>query len=225
MNKLGEYSPRIHKKLSVIGSPKGSPYSGFLSPGKGRGELWRPQRIASLVKKVCTEICNSLDPFKLQIFVRKFKDDDSKLASLFCVSAWLAPLNPDYADVSVYSQSWMAKVYSRAGKLMPRLLLEATFGHENTARKIQSFMEEWELAEKSLTKSDLLILSSIVKKDRGPFLYWLLNERPSSVLNLAVALVRSPRRLARLSHGTAAELRSHVASVPHMHNHHYFYCD
>ena len=108
---------------------------------------------------------------------------------------------------------------------MPRLLLEATFGHENTARKIQSFMEEWELAEKSLTKSDLQVLSSIVKKDRGPFLYWLLNERPSSrISQWPLSALLGGLRGSHMA--LPAALRScPVASVPHVHNHHYYYCD
>jgi hypothetical protein len=38
-------------------------------------------------------------------------------------------------------------------------------------------MDNWERAERRFTKDDLALVEQIDAKDRGPFLYWLINER------------------------------------------------
>ena len=47
---------------------------------------------------------------------------------------------------------------------------------------MQSFIEQWESAEETLSDDDTKLLRNLNKKDRGPFLYWLINERKLGAL-------------------------------------------
>ena len=69
-----------------------------------------------------------------------------------------------------------AQLYRRAAERMPKMILEASFGDQATLRTMQSFIEQWESAEQTLTADDTKLLRDLSKKDRGPFLYWLINE-------------------------------------------------
>ena len=62
---------------------------------------------------------------------------------------------------------------------MPRLLLMSAFGDSELAQNMVYFLEHLEQAEHTLTEKDLRLLSNISVKDRGPILYWLINERAS----------------------------------------------
>ncbi len=79
-------------------------------------QLARPVQAAGACVRehacVCARVCvcaHALCPWRavwritpsigrrtLQMFARKFATNEIKLAALFCVSAWLAPINPDY---------------------------------------------------------------------------------------------------------------------------------
>lgn len=93
------------------------------------------------------------------------------------MGAWLAPYIPDHSEVGVYSASIGAGVYHRAASQMPRLLLVAAFGQKVVANNLKHFLAQLNQAEENLTADDVEIVSGLVAKDRGPFLYWLLNER------------------------------------------------
>jgi hypothetical protein len=61
---------------------------------------------------------------------------------------------------------------------------------------LQSFIEQWESAEETLSEDDTKLLRNLNKKDRGPFLYWLINERKLGALrriNCSMALCRVGR--------------------------------
>ena len=62
---------------------------------------------------------------------------------------------------------------------MPRLLLMSAFGDSELAQNMVYFLEHLEQAEHTLTEKDLRLLTNISVKDRGPILYWLINERAS----------------------------------------------
>jgi hypothetical protein len=125
---------------------------------------------------VCWELTFSIDPFELFKTIRGIKHQEDKLCSLFCFSAWMAPVIPDYADIGAYSMATKAQIYRKAAERMPKLILEASFGDPATLRTMQSFMEQWESAEETLTTDDTKLLRDLSKKDRGPFLFWLITE-------------------------------------------------
>jgi hypothetical protein len=139
--------------------------------------LWKESRVYRLCRKVCWELTFSIDPFELFKTIRGIKHQEAKLCSLFCFSAWMAPVIPDYADIGAYSMATKAQLYRRAAERMPKMILEASFGDQATLRTMQSFIEQWESAEQTLTADDTKLLRDLSKKDRGPFLYWLINER------------------------------------------------
>jgi hypothetical protein len=158
-------------------------------------------------------------------------ENEAKLAAMLCISAWLSPVIPDYSDVGPFSNHAMAKVYHRACRILPRLLIEAALGGRESTRTRRGFMDEWERyactlrstarccgcrvvprfcryptgsglpllrggcaqsrgrctlrvhlaptrsTEDSLSEQDLELRDTIHAQDRGPLLYWLLNER------------------------------------------------
>ncbi len=146
---------------------------------------------------LCEEIENTLNPLLLRRWLAfhtrtrasnswfrgaNISDADANLSKLtlvrfFNCTAWLSPQIPDHADIGAYSQSVTASVYKIAAQNMPRLILMAAFGQEEVKTNMQYFMEQLERAEHTLSKADVAMLDNISSKDRGPFLYWLLNER------------------------------------------------
>ena len=58
---------------------------------------------------------------------------------------------------------------------MPRIMVEASFGDEAQVENLFGFMGQWVRSEKSLKEKDLSMVGNVAEKDRGPFLYWLLN--------------------------------------------------
>ena len=128
-------------------------------------------------KLLCTEVSLSVRPYALRRFVKKNGELDSKLAEVFCFSTWTAPVVCDYSNNGAYSNSIAAMIYNQAAERMPRLLLLAAFSKKDIVQNMKGFMDNWECAENRFTKDDLALLGQIDVKDRGPFLYWLLNER------------------------------------------------
>ena len=109
--------------------------------------------------------------------MKKNVELDSKLAEVFCFSTWTAPVVCDYSSNGAYSNGIAARIYKQAAERMPSLLLLAAFSKKDVVQNMQGFMDNWERAESRFTKDDLALLEQIDAKDRGPFLYWLLNER------------------------------------------------
>jgi hypothetical protein len=64
-----------------------------------------------------------------------------------------------------------------------QLILDATFGGLESVEKMKAFMLEWQQAEEAVTSAELAVLEDLDPRDRGPFFYWLLNER--LLLNVA----------------------------------------
>jgi hypothetical protein len=118
----------------------------------------------------------SLVAFDLNRWLRKNSTDMTNVASMFCIGGWLAPYIPDHSEFGVYSASIKAGVYHRAATQMPRLLLVAAFGQQEVADNLKYFMDQLQQAEETLTTEDVKIVGGLVAKDRGPFLYWLLND-------------------------------------------------
>jgi hypothetical protein len=137
---------------------------------------WQLSRVKDMVHKICFEIAESLSSVKLGQWVRKYHLREAKMSGLFCFSVWLAPVIPDYSDMSCYSSTVKSKIYRTAADQMPRLIMEAAFGDSTVGRHMQSFMKEWEEAEVTVNREDMRMLRHIERKDRGPFLYWLVNE-------------------------------------------------
>ena len=88
----------------------------------------------------------------------------------------LAPLIPDHAELGAYSKSLTAKTYRQAAQRMPRLILMSAFGESELAENMVDFLEHLEQAEHSIPDNELRYLENISVKDRGPILYWLINE-------------------------------------------------
>jgi hypothetical protein len=99
------------------------------------------------------------------------------MSALFCLSAWTASLIPDHADIGAYSNSVKSRIYKKAAEQMPRLLLVSAFGHEDVAQNVKYFLEQLEHAENVLSNEELAVIDNLMAKDRGPFLFWLVNER------------------------------------------------
>ena len=59
---------------------------------------------------------------------------------------------------------------------MPRLILMSAFGESELAENMVDFLEHLEQAEHSIPDNELRYLENISVKDRGPILYWLINE-------------------------------------------------
>ena len=59
---------------------------------------------------------------------------------------------------------------------MPRLILMSAFGESELAENMVYFLEHLEQAEHSISDKELRYLENISVKDRGPVLYWLMNE-------------------------------------------------
>ena len=151
--------------------------------------------------------------------------DKLTLLRFFNVTAWLSPQVPDHADIGAYSQSVTASVYKIAAQNMPRLIVMAAFGQEEVKVNMQYFMEQLERAERTLTQADVAMLDNIMAKDRGPFLYWLLNERfPSEDSRCGQLSGHSRNPLCRChAHAEMMHIekraRTHVACTAHMRTH------
>ena len=143
--------------------------------------VWRESLVRRYAKLLCTELSLTLSPFTLRRYLKKNVELDSKLAEVFCFSTWTAPVVCDYSSNGAYSNGIAARIYNQAAERMPRLLLLAAFSKKDVVQNMQGFMDNWERAESRFTKDDLALLEQIDAKDRGPFLYWLLNERCLSV--------------------------------------------
>ena len=184
----------LSSRSSSSRSPSASTPDGLAIDEK----LWSTSRIRDFAIALVEEIENTINPVSLQRWLRRYdrtvgcarsaqtsaeNDKDSvatdklTLLRFFNVTAWLSPQIPDHADIGAYSQSVTASVYKIAAQNMPRLIVMAAFGQEEVKVNMQYFMEQLERAERTLTQADVAMLDNIMAKDRGPFLYWLLNER------------------------------------------------
>ena len=143
--------------------------------------VWKESLVQRYANMLCTELALSVRPYALRRFVKKNGELDSKLAEVFCFSTWTAPVVCDYSNNGAYSNGIAAMIYNQAAERMPRLLLLAAFSKKDIVQNMKGFMDNWECAENRFTKDDLALLEQIDAKDRGPFLYWLLNERCLSV--------------------------------------------
>jgi hypothetical protein len=185
-------------------SPPGSPAASArdLDP-----TLWKSSRLLEIARGICWEIQFSLGPLALRRWMDKNRLHDVKMVSLFCLTAWVGPHIPDDAAVSAYSKSPEAKVFKKAAKEMPRLILAAAFGDDEVALNMKYFLEQLKNAQKTINKDDLRILDNVAGKDRGPFLYWLLEER------IPIGCLRPPAHArARMRvHATRSRMHAHNA--------------
>ncbi len=139
--------------------------------------LWTAKRVEALAWGACEEIRNSLAPTEFYHWVRANRLNDVQLVELFCMSARLKPHITDDSDLGVYSRTYRARVYRGAADRMPKLLVLAAFTQPAVVRSMWAFMAQWEHAEETMPDDYLEMVKSLDLKDRGPFLYWLLNER------------------------------------------------
>ena len=86
---------------------------------------------------------------------------------------------------------------------MPRLILAAAFGDDEVALNMKYFLEQLKNAQKTISKDDLRILDNVAGKDRGPFLYWLLEERIPGCLR--------PVHTLACMHATRSRMHAHRA--------------
>ena len=169
---IAPLSPKVGKLLT----PKS------MAGGNSGWPCWRASRVQTVARKVCHEISSTIDPLTMAYCVRSNLQRDSALSGLFCFSAWLAPFIPDYAEIGAYSKHVSSQIYQHAAERMPKLILEAAFGNVEVTQSMRKFMAQWMASDLNVSNGDLELLDQISTKDRGPFLYWLINERRPSVL-------------------------------------------
>ena len=109
---LGMVSTAVLRLSNRSGSSRGSNRS-------TDAPLWQHSQVEKKCREVCSELQNSLDPIALFRWSHKNSDNEAKLMGLFCMSAWIAPHIPDYANIGAYSKSRKAKVYRLAAKQVP----------------------------------------------------------------------------------------------------------
>jgi hypothetical protein len=151
--------------------------SSKVAPFSTLGDLWTAKRVEAIAWGACAEIRNSLAPIDLYRWVRANRRNDAQLVELFCMSTRLRPHVTDDSHLGVYSRTNRAKVYRSAADRMPKLLVLAAFADPAVVRSMWAFMAQWTRAEETMPDDLIELLESLDMKDRGPFLYWLLNER------------------------------------------------
>jgi hypothetical protein len=147
-----------------------------------KATLWKAERVRMCMRKICSELGESIAPLAYRRQLDQVMDLESGLSGLFCFSAWIAPVVSNHSDVGAYSNSTAAMVYKHVATRMPRLILVAAFGKSECGENMKMFMDNAIDAEERITEMDLEMVADITPKDRGPFLYWLLNERALSFL-------------------------------------------
>ena len=155
---------------------------------------WREGHVQACMRKVCGELADSLDPVAYRRQLRHIIQLESSLSGLFCFSAWIGPVVASHSDVGAYSNSITAMIYKLVAERMPRLLLVAAFGKDEVGHTLKSFLDHAIDAEGRITDHDLEMVADINPKDRGPFLYWLLNERVLQLSCITPHLQEAARR-------------------------------
>jgi len=135
---------------------------------------WHPSLIFFVTRKICWEIMQTLAPIPTRRHLAN--GNEATMVSLFNISAWLAPVIPDYSEIGAYSGSLSAHVYNEAAANLPQLLIMLSFGDPVLNSSLKAFLEHLVLAEELLTRKDRRMTDKVVFKDRGPLLYWLANE-------------------------------------------------
>jgi hypothetical protein len=143
---------------------------------------WNARQVRRVAEKISHEIGMSLFPVSMYGVVnRRMKGhangQSAELLDIFRLSAWLAPHIPDTADIGAYSNGNKAKVYRQIAARLPRLLLLSSFGSVDVLKSIASFIEHMEVSESTFSDDDVAVFDLVSEKDKGPFLYWLVNER------------------------------------------------
>ncbi len=117
-----------------------------LSPESSR---WSTPRLKALAAEVCADIQNCLNPIRLLQLIHREQQEASANggaadhcaqaghAGLFCLSSWLCPHIGRDAEVGVYSNSSIGRVYQLAAQRMPSLLLVAAMGEELVVQSMQ----------------------------------------------------------------------------------------
>jgi len=136
--------------------------------------------VSKIARKVCDEIGFSFRPATLYRWVVSNKDNEGRLAEIFNLSALLSRHIPDFSTIGAYSKSKTAGTFREATEGIPRLLLMSTFGDSDLANNMRFFFQHLEESQKMISENDLKMSDHIVTKDQGPFLYWLITERPPS---------------------------------------------
>ena len=148
------------------------------SPIEEPEDRWRRSRVAELAFLISYEIRDSLEPFSFRRWVsEQLAGNEEKLADVFNLAVLLSPVVSDYAKVGCYSFDKRAVMYKQLALLLPRLVLAASFGNDEVAANIKMFMEKLLAAEESISEKEAAMIDVIVRQDRGPTFYWLLNER------------------------------------------------
>jgi len=139
--------------------------------------LWKRSRIQVLLRKLCLELPYTFKPTSIYRFLATGENAlrASQLTQLLCLASRVAPYIPDSAVVGAYSNATSAMVYKKAAEQMPRLIVIGMFGEDAVAKNLQYFLSQLEKAESELSKEELSVAETIMGKDRGPLLYWLLN--------------------------------------------------
>jgi hypothetical protein len=160
-------------------SPSRSPLGLSRSVSVSQRTTWKQSRVQDIAHAACWEIANSFSPVQLSRWLSRNSGSQSKLTGLFCTSVWLGPYIPHSADIGAFSNSTPSKVYKLTAQFMPKFVCVALFCDAARRAMLKAFLDVMVTAETELTVSDERMMSLVTEKDRGPFLFWLLNERCS----------------------------------------------
>jgi hypothetical protein len=138
---------------------------------------WDPVRVEMPLRALCSEIGESIAAVVLRRWVLDCTTNSDRLGQLFVLAVRLKPHITDSSDLGVYSKSARSRIYRSLAERMPKLLMLAAYSPPSVVRSLENFMDHWELAEEHLTDVHVGILDNLDGKDRGAFLYWMLNER------------------------------------------------
>ena len=136
-----------------------------------------PNIIRAAASEICSELQRSLTLRGLRCWSQQNQDDESKLISLFCCCGWLCPHLRHDSEVSMFLNTAKADVYHLAARSIPSMLLLASFGEFADVLHLRGFLAQWERAQDSQRDGSIDMLNGLAAIDRGPLLFWLVNER------------------------------------------------
>jgi hypothetical protein len=159
-----------------------------LASQQSAAEFWLVHNVDRFIRPLITDLQSSVGPLPLQLWVRANRRSDLQMVRLFIMTLRIRHLVSDDSDLSVYSETARSRVYRYVAQQMPKMIFLATYCTEDIVQRMHSFVSQWEECELGINDEAVRIMHVLDFKHRGPFLFWLLNER-----SLATNTVRNAR--------------------------------
>ena len=99
------------------------------------------------------------------------------MVRLFNMTLRIRHLVSDDSELGAYSETARSRVYRYTAQQMPKMLFLATYCTEDIVQRLYSFVSQWEQCELGIKDEAVGTIGVLDSKHRGPFLFWLLNER------------------------------------------------